>query len=259
MPASAEFIYSALASLGTSEKAASKLFALSAMQVGRLRASLSQDAEATLGKACLSLADGVGSIDRGAYSWGCVKLYYSCFYSVKAWLFASDECHVYLDNKTPAYIHARPGHALIAGKGKSHEFAFERFTSRFSSLGILSQTVGIDTPFDWLRMQREEVQYHSAGFSDPVPPDRFRAWMEYSPRHLINLYLETPDNATEFAMLFDPAHAMIAIPVRLLADLIRTVRLQRSFQLSTPHLKQFRELCRIDRQPVAPLISLVRG
>jgi hypothetical protein len=177
---------------------------------------------------------------------------------VKAWLFASDECHIYLDGRTPAYIEARVGFGATLGKGSSHEFAFDRFRSRFSSLALLSQNVGPDDPLSWMREQREEVQYWASGFIDPRIPDRFSAWFEANPRQLIDFYLDTSDTSTEYTRLFDPKHAMIALPIRILADTVRTIRMQQSFHLSADHVKLFGQLCRIGGHPVARLKSLIQ-
>src|SRR5262245_22170434 len=105
MPASAQVIYGLLQlQQGVKQKQAAKTLVLSAGDLASLGPALRSDTSSTLCKACLSIGEAISSLEHQCYSWATVKLYYASFYCVKAWLFASDECHLYLDGKTPAYI-----------------------------------------------------------------------------------------------------------------------------------------------------------
>lgn len=233
-------------------------FVLSPADLSGLRTASVADGRAALSGACITLSEAMGALDRRSFSWACVKFYYAAYYAVRAWLAYSDEIHIYVDRK-PWYLVLRPGETIRRGAGNSHEYAFDRFASRFETNPILSQDVQAEGVFDWLRHRRESVQYLRTAFIDPECHELFAEWDTRGGRSLLEHYLGVDSSSAEFSTLFDERHAMAAIPLRLFADLLATVRAQHGYALDSGQLAHCGRLCRIGGNPVARWNRLLSG
>jgi len=152
----------------------------------------------------------------------------------------------------------RPAEQLNLGRGTSHEFMFERFSAAFPQLAIMSQDIAAEPTFTWLRHQRERIQYLEPGFADPSAYELFESWEGKNQRALLDFYLSVDESSTDYADLFDPQHAMIAIPVRLLSDTIYNVRLSHQFSFPPDQLAHCQKLCRAGGHPISRFNQLIR-
>jgi hypothetical protein len=256
MATAVDALLTLLSKPGTIKSSGSGSFVLTANDISRLRAANHLDGTAAASAACMTYAEALAAIDGHRYSWATVKLYYCLYYSIRAYLCYSDEIHFYISRK-PRWIHLRQGETIKNGKGTSHEMALDRFRTRFPQHEILSQNVLADNPLTWLKDQREATQYLREPFVDPALPDKFRGYISGKPRRMIDFYLSVAYTSSEFATLFDPQHALVALPLRLLAELLNVARGSYNFRLSEEQSQQCRSVCRADGKPIAAFNKLV--
>lgn len=235
-----------------------RAFELPLSNVSPLLYALMSDGKGSLAKACLSIGEAIGAIDRGAYSWAIVKLYYAVFYSGRALLSLNSECHVYIQ-RTPYYIMAAHRSRLTKGTGTSHEFALKRVAILASSWPVLSQDIEVESPFDWMRRQREAVQYAAPTFGDPECPEVFAMWTSYNQRQLLDTYMYATPTSLDYIKIFDSSEAMIAFPLRFTADVVRAYTATSTFSLQPSQIQHLRQICRINRNPVSAILKLGAG
>ena len=175
---------------------------------GRLELELIEDAKSYLYSAMVSVGDAVQSIEREMFSWSTVKLYYSVFYALRAALAAHKYAILY-DGRTPYRLRAASGETPAKLSGNSHKVILQQYTVHFPSAPLVTQSIGLEKPFDWMMDRREEVNYKNAKFQEPAAPIFFKKAASENIRHLLSAYIN--DNGTTFA--FDPDHAILALPI----------------------------------------------
>jgi uncharacterized protein (UPF0332 family) len=185
---------------------------LNAAERRKLETLLREDAKDYYQAALVSLIDGLRSISSGFYSWSTVKLYYCTFYALRARLAVSGEC-IFYDQSKPRYIDVSPGCLAKKLAGNTHKCVLDRFSLSHPNDFFLSQDIASRRPLDWLMERREEVNYKMSRFSEPGAPEHFKFAETTDVRRMLGSY------QLDDVYIFDPDHAVVAFPFRLMLDL----------------------------------------
>jgi len=172
---------------------------------------LKNDAAGYIYSSIVSIGNAFQSLEEELSTWATVKLYYATFYAFRALLALDGICIFYVGSK-PFSINAQPGHAPIRREGQTHKVVLEEFKKQNSGHLLLSQTIEYDDPLNWLMEKREYANYKEAKFSEPTIPKHFKKIVDNELRLALKDYLTDTSNI----YLFDPDHAMLAYPLRVL-------------------------------------------
>lgn len=178
-----------------------------------LIAKLDNDSQRLIYSSLLSIADAFRGLELNYTTWSLVKLYYSCFYSIRAILALANVC-LYYEGKKGFWIESIAGKFKVRSpskaKGSTHKFAFSVYEHLFPRSPLLSQSIDSRTPFEWFMSAREDANYNISRFTEPGDSPYFSILKKNSPRRLCVEYLRDDTFA------FDPDHAALAYPLFIL-------------------------------------------
>ena len=177
-----------------------------------MRAALDSDARGAIYSGVVSLADALSGLERAAYSWATVKLYYAGFYFARAAL-ARRGHFVFYVGTYPFKLECCAGASPTNQAGNSHSVSRGLYKSIVSTGAMNSQPIGGDHAFDWLAQQREQVHYRECRMFDPTAPPWFKKVSEIGVRKLLRAYLSDLQ-----LYAYDPDHAQLALPLAVLVD-----------------------------------------
>lgn len=195
---------------------------LNTTNAASLQLYLQDDARNYVYSSAVSIADAVQAIDRELYSWSTVKLYYALFYALRAILAANSLAIIYHNNgrkNTPYLLRCCQGQRPVKLSGNTHKIVIKEFCNVFPDSPLLSQMIEFRRPFDWMMDRREEVNYKNVRFSEPLVPDFFRGVIKSSMRLTVAAYVN--DVSSTYA--FDPDHAILALPIKVLSIAARSI------------------------------------
>lgn len=194
--------------------------ALSSVDAAQLQAALIEDARDAIYSGVLTIAEAAQGLDRRHFTWATVKLYYSVFYLTRAMLGINGIGLIYV-NKTPYTWRAVAGERPGKRSGTTHGAVLTAFEEFMPGNLLLSQTIGVDEPFEWLVGKRETANYKLVRFSEPSAPAHFTSVERHGVRRLLRDYISDE----HYLFTFDPDHAMLAYPIeamKMTLDLLRT-------------------------------------
>lgn len=221
-----------------------KAVALTSAQAASLSAALGEDAKGAIYSSIVSIADAFSGLQRGCFSWATVKLYYACFYLSKAAIARRGYCIFYV-GRSPYYLEAKPGSTPVSQGGNSHTVVTSLYKKHVPHGIINSQPLDGGHAFDWITSHRENVNYKSSRFSDPIVPAWFSNVDAYGIRKLIGAYLADP-----FLYAFDVSHAMVALPLAALQDESNNSMLFSGLGLSSDDLVNLRNFLVDKKGPI---------
>lgn len=159
--------------------------------------------------AAVSYAEAMAGLTRGAASWGIIRLYYSCFYSIRAMLLASGI--VPFNGGKEMLLDTSQG-KFLKGGASSHHWNWPSINATplkgewyFSNDSQLA--------YKTLREHRENVNY-THGFTDP----NLHTCLMPQVTNLGRRFREYRDDS-EFFYTYLPDHLAIAYPTRLIFQL----------------------------------------
>jgi hypothetical protein len=225
--------------------------ALSASEAAVLASALREDARDYYYSACSTLAAAVQGLNLRLYTWSTVKLYYSVFYALRADLAIRGYCIFYV-NSSSFWVQAAAGAIPALTRENTHKSVLRVFETNVPTSALLSQNIGTDNPLEWLMARREQANYGTACFPDPEPPDHFRSVDKYGLRQILSTYL----NDKVDAYTFDPDHAMLAFPLRVVGSVGDAARLA-TLSLATDETAHLKQVCRDASGPLSQLLSRI--
>lgn len=190
--------------------------------VSALQLHLQEDAQNYIYSSAVSMADAVQAIQREWYSWSTVKLYYSLFYALRAILAANNLAIIYHANgkkNTPYRLSCYPGQSPQKLSGTTHKIVIKQFYEGFPTSPLISQLIDLKRPFDWMIDRREEVNYKNVRLFEPMVPAFFQGVVKSPIRQTIDAYI----NDITFIYTFDPDHAILALPIKVLSNATRSI------------------------------------
>lgn len=203
---------------GKLKRSLGQLAPLNHIQAAELEQNLNLDAENFFFSAVASFGDAVRGLDSGFYTWSTVKLYYSAFYTARAFLALRGIC-IYYDGSTPFLIESEPG-ALIrtppngSKNNTTHGLVLNTLKNTPSSLSrfLESQHIEGEHPLDWLEEKRNNANYKNIRFLEPDIPSHMKAIFILGIRKATLGYL----NESSEHLIFDPDHSIISLPLYML-------------------------------------------
>jgi hypothetical protein len=198
---------------GSSLSAGNSSLVLNLSQASSLSKALRQDAEDYLFSAWITYSDCIHGLQESFFSWASVKAYYATFYAARAFLAASGHGIVYGGTK-PKFISCQAGATIIKLNGATHDAVFRLFAGQHSSHVLLSQTIDMVRPFEWLKARREDANYRNSRFCEPSAPRHFMKICQAGIRASLDAY------ATDISHLytFDADHAILAFPLAFIHE-----------------------------------------
>jgi hypothetical protein len=226
---------------------------LTVQEASQLQQLLHVDATNYLYSACVSIGDAAQAIDRTLFTWATVKLYYSTFYLLRALLALSGRALVYEGTK-PRTLTCRPGEVPMSFSAKgTHQAIIAYFGKTFPRSPLLSQDIGTDPPFHWLMHRREEASYNIGRFIDPQCPAHFAAIVRLGVRRSTSEYVAD----STYLYTFDPAHAILALPIETLKQTVSHPALKISANCGPDTRTFFRGLFADRSGPLSGLLHLL--
>lgn len=179
----------------------------------RAETALRSDACGYAFNALVSVADAVRGINMRFYTWSAIKLYYAVFYTARASLGSNNFGAFYVSRK-PFIIEVRAGSSPHRKKeGSTHKLILKSFRDEHPNCELLTQEIGFEHPLDWFVDRREEMNYRRTPFVEPECPNVFRQILASGVRRSVSSYLAA--DGLDFA--FDPDHAVLAFPLRMIS------------------------------------------
>ena len=123
-------------------------------------------------KALLSYMESIPALNSKLFSWATIRLYYSVFYSVKAYL-ACNKIAILRADRRLFYIKAKENESFKrCDDTTDHKGTILTLCKVFKNTDLLlsNQINDIDV-YQWMMKRREEVNYRDMDFHDPLPPD----------------------------------------------------------------------------------------
>jgi hypothetical protein len=195
-----------------SNRAAVRSKVLTQFEALSLTEGLRADASDFYYSAWVSFLDALGGINTSFYTWAKVKLYYSAFYAFRASLAIDDVCAFHFGG-APFTIVAKAGEAPISVTDRgTHKTVLRTFQRRAPNHPLFSQQIDLTDALDWLVNMRESAHYGQARFCDPECGAEFEQVVELGLRRALNAYIAD----AAFSYVFDPDHAAVAYPLRVL-------------------------------------------
>jgi uncharacterized protein (UPF0332 family) len=194
---------------------------LNSSQVDSLLNCLNNDAKSYIYSATVSVGDAILGLRYNRFTWATVKLYYSTFYSLRAFL-ALDNICIFYHNRKPYYLEVESGKSPQKASGTTHKVVLEEFKRLNTNHLLLSQEIDLANPLNWLMEKREESNYKNAKFTEPEIPVHFTKIMQSQIRGAIEAYLTDSDDF----YTFDKDHAILAYPLKCIQLVYKKIQLQ---------------------------------
>jgi hypothetical protein len=183
------------------------------MQASSLSKALRQDAEDYLFSAWITFSDCIYGLQESFFSWSSVKAYYATFYAARAFLAASGHAIVYGGTK-PKSISCQAGATINKLNGTTHDAVFRLFAGQYPTHILLSQTIDMERPFEWLKARREDANYRNSRFCEPSTPRHFMKICQAGIRASLDAYASD----STYLYAFDADHAILAFPLAFIHE-----------------------------------------
>ncbi|EFT9362512.1 hypothetical protein ACMX0H_000098 [Salmonella enterica subsp. diarizonae] len=203
---------------------------LSTDKLSDLNNAIRTDSVDVFYKASVSFLESLFSLRRGHSSWAIIKLYYSIFYSLRAFLllkgyaiFKNGKGEIYflecIENATPVRISTKK----IKG---DHKTTIKAFAELCKSHKLNTNTVDSISVFEWAVQCRELVNYRSSSFIEPdygyeAVPENLRDINRLE--GLLASYINDP----YYTYCFIEEHSLLATASVLINELIDIFRKDR--------------------------------
>jgi hypothetical protein len=241
--------------IGAKAKIFFQSYVVSAADQSVLSAAAKEDAQRYVYNGVLSFLGGISGLRGHHAAWTVTKMYYSAFYIARASLCRNGHLifHVPKDGSsghTQYELKAVAGQqAAVAGIASTHKLVATRFQQMGYPTFMRSLTIDGSDPLLWLMEQREFWQYRSGRFSDPDSPNT----LDQIDIDRMQRFLAAYDEDNVGVYLSDPAHALIAIPFRLLTWALSVDPLRTATVVTEEDIAHLRKSCLVGKQQVTAL------
>ncbi len=233
---------------------------LGAEEADKLRIAAAEDARRYLYNGCASFLGAMQSFHKQEAVWTITKMYYAVFYMMRAALCRSNFI-IFHVRKGNSSTHTQFTLSILDGAKpeltpdfpSTHKLVAKVFKDSGYPAFMTGLQVGGDDPIQWLLQQREYWQYRCGRFPDPEYPDALAA---LDPAKL-SLLLETYSGDNTGAYLSDPAHAMVALPFRLLDWSMAAASFLMKGIVDQEDVNHLRRQCRISKQKLSAVDRLL--
>ncbi len=146
--------------------------ALTKQQSEDIRNLLEDEISSYYYKALLSYMESIQALNKKLFSWATVRLYYSVFYAIKAYLACNNIAMLRAERKI-FYVKAKENEFIKRCEDSTdHKGTILTMCKLFkkSDLLLSNNIEGIDV-YRWMMERREEVNYKDIDFHDPNAPE----------------------------------------------------------------------------------------
>lgn len=181
------------------------------------------DAYDYLYSACISFFNALENIFYKNFSWATVELYYVIYYLMRVKLHLSNVA-LFRANRL-YYITVKAGEIIecaLKNGNNTHEGTLAVFKKFFSTDLILSNTVDNMESINWIKENREIVNYKAIEFKDP---DYFSYFDKFNNAELLKNNLQLIMNDYNKTFVFQPDFAMVGIPLIFFKEIINAYKL----------------------------------
>ena len=198
---------------------------LSGTEAGEIRAALKDEVMPYYYKALLSLVESFPAINNHNYSWATVKLYYSVYYSCRAYL-ACKGTAIFRGERKLFYVKARENEYIKkCQEHTDHKGTMYTLKTLYNSQDLLQHnTIDNMLTYEWMMMRREEINYKDIDFHDPDSPD---FWYNIQNdvknegiEHVVKNLIED-----EWLFCFQSEYGVLGIPLKRLMLTVNEIRL----------------------------------
>lgn len=183
-------------------------------QAKKIRDLLKEEIAPYYYKSLLSYIESLDAIQNRLYSWATIRLYYSTFYSIKAYLACKDVA-IFRAQRKLFYVKAKGKESLKSCEQHTdHKGAITTHKKLFKDIDMLfSNSVGDFDAYEWMMNKREEVNYKDLNFHDPVAPEFWSKLSEEIEDNGIGKMVErlVDDDGT---YCFQDEYAILGIPTK---------------------------------------------
>lgn len=182
-------------------------FSLGTVAVAGIRDCIDQSVVDTAYSAAISYAEALSSITKGSISWSIIKLYYSCFYSLKTAMLCNEI--VPFNCGGEMILDLRKDQFRKGGKS-SHHWNWKSLQSIDSISSKWYMSEDSQSAYQKLRTYRENVNY-THGFTDPeLHPCLASEETDLNKR--VRIYRDD----TSFLYTYLESHLTVAYPTRII-------------------------------------------
>jgi len=147
-----------------------KRFVFTPSHVAILESALSNDSIDFYYKGLLSLYEGILSIKKKNFSWSTVKLYYSVYYFLRCSLCCNKIAFVRKE-RDGYFFENKVSESPKSNGRPDHIAAIDLIKQFFNATDFLqSNSINGANPYEWLRYQRENINYRYRTFFEPDIP-----------------------------------------------------------------------------------------
>lgn len=217
-------------------------FALSAAEISAIRATIEDAVKASSYAAIVSYAEAMSGLQRGSISWSIVRLYYSCFYSLRALLLLNKVVPFNCQGEMMLDI---PSGKFLKGGGSSHNWNWKSIRKVAQLGGAWFVSSDSQDTYERLRKHRENVNYTHA-FTDPA----FHRCLVSGETDLARRFRAYRDDGS-FLYTYLADHLAVAYPTKLIFSLDASLH-DASMSLPPENIAHLRKIWSIkDRCPVS--------
>ncbi|GAA4200763.1 hypothetical protein GCM10022289_13020 [Pedobacter jeongneungensis] len=199
-----------------------KSFIFNATHVALFESAMLDDCLDFYYKGIISLNEGIIATNKKNFSWATVKLYYSVYYLLRCSL-CCNRLGFVRKERDGYYFENNISHKPIALGKPDHMAAIDLFKNYFAATDFLqSNNINGTNPYEWLRHQRENINYRYRTFFEPDIPIMWETISQECDNGSLDFWIERYISDDIYSFLDD--HAVLALPIRRLmlthADLI---------------------------------------
>lgn len=231
-------------------------YTLTQLDESALLAASKEDARRYAYNAVASFLGGLAGLYTQQAVWAVTKMYYSAFYIGRATLCSAGHLifHVPKENgigNTQYELRALAGqHATVVSKIPStHKLVAQRFREMGYPAFMRALTIDGKDPILWLMEQREYWQYRAGRFCDPDMPSTF----DGIDIHKLQRILAEYGTDKSGLYLSDPAHALVALPFRLVTWALAREPILSPGVVDESDLRYLRKRCAMGRQTLSAI------
>lgn len=239
---------------GANPKAFFETYGLSVGDEAALVAASREDTRRYTYNAVASFLGGISGLYTQQTVWAVTKMYYAAFYIGRSALSRVGHLIFHVPKSsgrgnTQYEIRALAGQrAVIVDKHPStHKLVAHRFREMGYPAFMTSLTIDGTDPFQWLMEQREFWQYRAGRFCDPDSPSTLDQIDINKAQRLLAEYAADKTGL----YLSDPAHALIAVPFRLVTWALSLEPMLSPGVVDEPDIAHLRKRCAVGKQTLS--------
>lgn len=166
-------------------------------------------------KSLLSYMESIASINKNLFSWATVKLYYSVFYSIRAYL-ACQDIAILRERRNLFYVKVKQNEFIKkCDDNTDHKGTILTLCGLYQNIDrLLSNNIGGINAYQWMMKKRGEVNYKDMEFHDPNAPVFWEKIKDEINKTNIKKLIENIVKDEDWIYCFQDEYAMLGVPTK---------------------------------------------